>query len=137
MVLADARGRLTLEPVRRRPEGWALVRVAVESPAGSWEALDECLLRSEIRRLRRWLRDIARGRTPGELGFVEPNLRFVCVSADEEAQLRVWFEGELRPAWRPYTSYDQCDLWIDLAVDRAALLGAAAQLDEELAAIER
>ena len=138
MILRDPAGMLKLVPVRRQPDGWALIEVAVEMAQGSWTAVDECLEQREVRGLARWLDEVARGRAPGEFGFIEPNLRFECLGNDgERARLRVWFEGELRPDWAPYEYWDEEDLWLELEVPLEHVAAAARDLRFELVAIER
>lgn len=136
VLLSDGKNELRLTPVRRRPEGWALIELKVKMDRGSWEALDECLERREVRWLVRWLRKIARGQTPKELGFTEPNLRFECLRNPQPAVVRVWFEGEVRPSWAPYEHWSMEDLWLDLEVPREQVRQAAEALAHELEAVE-
>lgn len=136
MLLCDSEGSLRLVPVRRRPEGWALIELEVQMDRGSWKTLDECLERGEVRALVRWLRKIARGQTPKELGFAEPNLRFECLANSDGARIRVWFEGEVRPSWAPYENWSMGDLWLDLELPRDDVRTATESLAGELEAIE-
>ena len=136
MNLRDATGSLTLVPVRRRPGGWALIELSVAMARGSWTTYDECLERRDVRDLIRWLREIARGRMPKELAFTEPNLRFECLTNDELARIRVWFELEARPSWAPSDKVPMDDLWLDLDVSRDDVAAASDVLAGELAAIE-
>ena len=71
------------------------------------------------------------------LDFTEPNLRFECFNAaDQAVRIRTWFEGEMRPTWAPYAHMDTDDLWLDLQVSREQVRDAAAQLLAEIEAIE-
>lgn len=136
MLLSDSKRSFRLTPVRRRPEGWALIELEVRMERGSWKAIDDCLERREVRWLIRWLRKIARGQSPKELGFTEPNLRFECLANDDAARIRVWFEGEVRPNWAEYEHWSMEDLWLDLELPHEDIGGAAESLAAELEAIE-
>ena len=39
------------------------------------------------------------------MGFMEPNLRFECLTDEEPVRIRVWFEGEARPEWAPWDTW--------------------------------
>jgi hypothetical protein len=134
MYVADGTSSLRLT-LLRRSGAFAVIEVDASAGEGSWKAVDEALERREVRWLVRWLRDIGKGRDPKELGFTEPNLRFECLSNGDAAKLRIWFEGELRPPWRPWQQESDC--WIDLTVGREQVVHAAAELAAELERIER
>jgi hypothetical protein len=93
-------------------------------------------MRAELRKIVGWLRRIGAGRTPKPLEFTEPNLAFECVRNDEHAEIRVWFQGEVRPIWAGHDDPWARDLSLDLTVARADVLEAADALGAEVDAIE-
>ena len=101
MLLADATGSIRLTPLQAIPSHGALIEMEVRTEQGGWTTDDPGLERNDLRAVVRWLRTLARGRRAKELGFMEPNLRFECLAADEPVRIRVWFEGEARPVWAP------------------------------------
>jgi len=134
VVLSDSHGLLRLTPLR--PKAGAAVELEVRMERGRWTSDDPGLERNDLRAIARWLRSIGRGRRPKELGFLEPNLRFECLTDDEQVRIRVWFEGEARPEWAPYETWDEEDLWLDLSLERAEIAAAAESLADELTRIE-
>jgi hypothetical protein len=136
MILSDERGALRLSALAARPSHDGVIEMEVRTERGTWTTDDPGLERNDLRALTRWLRTLARGRQPKELGFMEPNLRFECLASGEPVQIRVWFEGEARPEWAPYEHWDEQDLWLDLAIPRAELHDAAETLAEELIRVE-
>ena len=114
------------------PGSRALIEMEVQAERGRWTSDDPGLERNDLRAIVRWLRSIGRGRRPKELGFMEPNLRFECLTEGEPVRIRVWFEGEARPEWAPYETWDEEDLWLDLSLARAEIAAAAETLADEL-----
>ncbi len=113
---------------------WLLVEVEAACERGRWAATDPCLLVGEAQRLRDWFRQIAQDcASVAELEFTEPSLRFCLQKADEdELQLRVYFELEVRPPWAASDCVNQPDCWIDLTVDRSQLRAACESLTKQL-----
>lgn len=136
MLLADASGSIRLTPLQATPSHGALIEMEVRAEGGRWMTDDPGLERNDLREIVRWLRSIGRGRRPKELGFMEPNLRFECLTEDEPVRIRVWFEGEARPEWAPWDTWDEDDLWLDLSIARSELATAAETLADELTRVE-
>ena len=94
---------------------------------------DPSLEPKEFYGIARWLKGVGRGKRPKPLTFMEPNLEFELVQQKgQSAHIRVWIEGELRPEWAPYSSWDMRDLGVDLTVPHDQLLAAAEELRLQL-----
>lgn len=77
---------------------WLQVRGAVRANGTEWSFRDPSLLTVEAEELLDWLRDVARGGSPDELCFLEPNLSFAVDASDTNgAVLRVTFSLESAP----------------------------------------
>jgi hypothetical protein len=138
MVLSDATSSFRIALLEVLPSHDGVIELEVRTRQGSWSTLDPGLERNDLRALARWLMQLAKGRRPQELGFMEPNLRFECLSrGDEPIRIRVWFEGEARPEWAPWENWGMEDFWLDLTVTRAEVSAAAESLTGELARKER
>jgi len=111
MHLASPEGSLALElrvlgyqyPGGARDEydaNWLFVAGRVEHPRGNWSFQSACLLTSEAVRLANWLEAVGRGQpSEPELAFIEPCLRFECVSGALGRSVRAYFQLESRPPW--------------------------------------
>jgi hypothetical protein len=78
---------------------WLQVSGRVESPRGRWTFSDPCLTTFELKGLASWLRKLSAGDANRELGFTEPNLRFVHVEEAAGNALSVWLSQEASPPW--------------------------------------
>lgn len=91
---------------------------------------DACLLTYELRQLHSWLENLALRPTSGSsISFLEPNLRFVS----EEDLLKVYFELEARPGWRPADGADMNDFWIEFPLSELDLQAAVLAIRTGLA----
>ena len=79
-------------------EGWCRVRVALDTPAGRWSAIDPCLTGTEVERLAKWLEETANGAAEGRLESYEPELAFDH-SAAGPGKLQIEMRWTLRPSW--------------------------------------
>ena len=130
MNLADEAVRFALEPLRTG--GSLAVQIDVHSVGQSWSTQDACLEPVEVYAIARWLKAVARGKRPKPLGFTEPNLEFELVQQQEQSShLRIW-EGELRPEWATYSSWEMRNLGIELTVPHDQLLAEAEALRKQL-----
>jgi hypothetical protein len=136
VLLSDATGSFRLTPLLAAPSHAGLIEMEVQTERGRWATDDPGLERSDLRAIVRWLRSIGRGRRPKELGFMEPNLRFECLTDGEPVRIRVWFEGEAKPEWAPYEHWDEHDLSLDLSLSRDEIAAAAETLADELNVVE-
>jgi hypothetical protein len=80
---------------------WLNITGKVEQPRGSWTFADACMLTSELASLCDWLESIAASPNPSHqsICFLEPNLVFHVVRANEQAVLRVNLSLECSPPW--------------------------------------
>ncbi|MFC7219310.1 hypothetical protein ACFQLX_14195 [Streptomyces polyrhachis] len=156
VLLSDGVNRVELRPLRYQfaavrgepyDDNWLVIGGAVTTPEGGWSFTDPCLLTDEARRVGGWLRAVAAGTVavsgPDEEGdldpdtwFVEPVLAFsLAERRGEEAVVRVHLSLEAAPPW--HRDDDGADVYqyaVELRLDRGALLRAADQWDEALAA---
>jgi len=115
---------------------WLLVEVEGVCELGRWKTVFPCLEVRDAWFLVEWLRRIATGMSvEPEIGFIEPDLRFILLPAgDEGVTVRVYFELEVRPPWSPSGSAYEEDCWLNISTSREALIEASAALERELQA---
>jgi len=91
-------------------------------------------LRRRSLKLVDWLWAIGAGTVvEDEIGFIEPTLDLEVRRASEGAvAVRIYFDLELRPPWRPANAAGRRDVWIDLLLSRNTAAAGAAALEEEL-----
>jgi hypothetical protein len=112
---------------------WLNIRISAANDRGSWNATDASLTTGEVASLADWLDAIAgRGGARQELDFIEPDLSFELVEANDSALLRAWFELELRPRWARWDEVPARDLCVDLDIAGNDLRAAAESLREQL-----
>ena len=114
---------------------WLNITITATVDHRSWTSRDPSLLTMEVEELARWLEAVTDAKeVDRELEFTEPNLAFqLDAISGAEIHLRVWFECESRPAWKPNRVADARDLAATLSVSPTELRRAAADLHSQLA----
>jgi hypothetical protein len=89
----------------------------------------------EVEELARWFEAVADAKAVDrELEFMEPNLAFQLDEiSGAEIHLRVWFECESRPVWKPNPVAHARDLAAILSLTATELRRAAEDLRSQLA----
>ena len=109
------------------------IQVDVVAPQGSWTAIDHCLLTYEVTQIAAWFDEIAAGnKVCAHLGFIEPMLDLHLIKDAGKDQLRVYFEGFMRPSWAGSRSIGQMDLWVEFDLQEIDLRALAQELRFEL-----
>jgi hypothetical protein len=113
---------------------WLNITTTATVDHRSWTSRDPSLLTMEVEELARWLEAVADGKeVDRELEFMEPNLAFQLDGiSGAEIHLRVWFECESRPVWKPNPVADARDLAATLSVTATELGRAAEDLRGQL-----
>lgn len=88
---------------------WLQVFLNISAPMGTWQAVDTCLTVNDVRRMIRWLEDLAIDSQEASplLYFTEPNLSLMHINNRATGKtIRIDFNLELRPddadASQPY-----------------------------------
>jgi hypothetical protein len=112
---------------------WLDVQIEASVGGRAWRASDPALETWNLPFLADWFDGIAAGEpVDSQESFAEPNLVFELVRAAEDgATVQVWIEGELRPTWAKYTSWDERDLGIAFELSAEELRTAARALRAE------
>jgi hypothetical protein len=109
------------DAVKRGDADWLMIRIEVTSDGRTWHDQDPSLDTWEVESIIQWLEAVADGEVPegSELGFTEPNHRFVfCGSVENRFYLRVFQDDD-------YT-------WVNLHPTRSEIRQAACDLRSQL-----
>lgn len=106
----------------------------VGTAEGSFEETAPSMNIYELKNLLEWLEGLTgRGQEPGEIEFLEPNLKFsVEEEGEEDLTLRIGFHLEDRPEWARIDAPTDELGYIDLKLSRDQVSAAAADLREDL-----
>jgi hypothetical protein len=116
----------------RDDANWLVIEGRAHDGERSWSFRDPCLQTWDVQFLASWLEGLAdRNEVEGEIDFTEPNLAFGRVEgSSKRTTIRVLFELEARPPWRPaqYTDDDWRSVSIDISLSPRMLRAAAMDL---------
>jgi len=117
-----------------RDSSWLNVTGKVEHPRGSWTFVDPCMLTYELEGLCDWLESVAANPNTSHqsMYFLEPNLGFHVVRANEQAILRVNLSLECSPPWREDREEWLNGVDLDFPLESNDLVTAARVLREQL-----
>ena len=119
----------------RWDSNWLNITTTATVDHRSWTSRHPSLLTMEVEELARWLEAVADAKAVDhELEFMEPNLAFQMDEISGAAiHLRVWFECESRPSWKPSPVAHARDLAATLSLTATELRRAAEDLRRQLA----
>jgi hypothetical protein len=114
---------------------WLIIPTTATVDRRSWTSRNPSLLTVEVEELARWLEAVADGKeVDRELEFMEPNPAFQLDEiSGAEIHLRVWFECESRPVWKPDSVADARNLAAILSLTALKVRRAAEDLRHQLA----
>ena len=109
---------------------WLLIRGVAKDGLAQWEFVSPCMTTGDAQSLVTFLDSASKDAGSGaRVVFGEPNLQFEVKAT---GQIRVIFELEARPPWKPPTFEDDDIYALDLDLSSAQLAQAAEQLAEQL-----
>lgn len=115
---------------------WLNIEITVNHKNGTWVTTDPCLLTFEISKIADWFEQlyISTDQVKPKLEFVEPNLVFNLITVGNKFVIRIYFELEVRPPWRPAKTMKKPmkDLWVDFPLDEIDLSKAMHSLRLQL-----
>ena len=113
---------------------WLNISCHVIHKSGAWQFSGAYLLTWEVKKLANWLRTVALNYDKADdvLEFVEPNLSFQRFLSSSNKGVRLYFEAESRPSWKPHDGSFLADLWIDFDPRTDNILSFAAGLHKQL-----